>query len=90
MLMMSPAATIRLTMLLMLSSFPMTGRLLQSKDFFKVATVDELWQEITNILSAFSTIMFAFSGASTFPTIQADMKDRRKFPLAAIFAMMSK
>jgi len=36
---------------------------------------------------AFSSIMFAFAGASTFPTIQADMKDRRRFPLAALIAM---
>ena len=40
-------------------------------------------------LAAFSTIMFAFAGASTFPTIQADMKDRRQFPLAAISATLS-
>ena len=41
-----------------------------------------------NIL-AFSSIMFAFAGASTFPTIQADMKDRSKFTTAAIYAMLS-
>ena len=39
---------------------------------------------------AFSSIMFSFAGASTFPTIQADMRDREKFPTAAIFAMLSK
>ena len=33
-------------------------------------------------------MMFAFAGASTFPTIQADMKDKSKFPLAAIVAML--
>jgi len=37
---------------------------------------------------AFSSIMFAFAGASTFPTIQADMKDRSKFTTAAIYAML--
>jgi len=36
---------------------------------------------------AFGSIMFAFAGASTFPTIQADMKDRAKFSRAAIMAM---
>ena len=32
--------------------------------------------------------MFAFAGASTFPTIQADMKDKTQFPKAAVLAMM--
>jgi len=32
--------------------------------------------------------MFAFAGASTFPTIQADMKDKSKFPIAAFIAMI--
>ena len=36
---------------------------------------------------AFSSIMFAFAGASTFPTIQADMKDKDKFPRAVVVAM---
>jgi len=36
---------------------------------------------------AFSSIMFAFAGASTFPTIQADMKDKDKFPKAVVVAM---
>ncbi len=31
--------------------------------------------------------MFAFGGASTFPTIQADMKDKSKFKIAAVGAM---
>ncbi len=34
--------------------------------------------------------MFAFAGASTFPTIQADMKERGKFGYAAIIAITSK
>jgi len=36
---------------------------------------------------AFGSIMFAFAGASTFPTIQADMADRSKFNISAIIAM---
>merc|ERR1719210_2888957 len=36
---------------------------------------------------AFSTIMFAFAGASTFPTIQADMKERDKFIYSAVIAI---
>jgi len=36
---------------------------------------------------AFGSIMFAFAGASTFPTIQADMADRSKFNISAIMAM---
>ena len=36
---------------------------------------------------AFSSIMFAFAGASTFPTIQADMKEKSKFPMAVVIAM---
>ena len=34
--------------------------------------------------------MFAFAGASTFPTIQADMKERSKFPISATIAIGSK
>lgn len=35
---------------------------------------------------AFGSIMFAFAGASTFPTIQADMKHREQFNKAATIA----
>ena len=31
--------------------------------------------------------MFAFAGASTFPTIQADMRDKSLFPRAVVIAM---
>jgi vesicular inhibitory amino acid transporter len=37
--------------------------------------------------TAFGSIMFAFGGASTFPTIQADMKDKSEFKVAAVAAM---
>ena len=39
---------------------------------------------------AFSSIMFSFAGASVFPTIQADMRDRTLFPRAAVFSMISR
>ena len=39
---------------------------------------------------AFCSIMFSYSGASTFPTIQADMKERSKFPISATLAIGSK
>ena len=41
------------------------------------------------IIPAFASIMFAYAGASTFPTIQADMKDREKFIYSAIIAILS-
>ena len=42
---------------------------------------------VEGYFEAFGTIMFAFGGASTFPTIQADMKDKSKFKFAAYIAM---
>ena len=39
---------------------------------------------------AFASIMFAFAGASTFPTVQADMKQKEKFNAAAYIACISK
>jgi len=47
---------------------------------FKPATLDGCFK-------AFGSIMFAFAGASTFPTIQADMRDRKKFHISACIAM---
>ena len=43
--------------------------------------------EVEGYFMAFGSIMFAFGGASTFPTIQADMKDKSKFKFAAYIAM---
>ena len=42
------------------------------------------------IFSAFSLIMFAYAGSASFPTYQADMKNKADFPKAVIFAMISK
>ena len=41
-------------------------------------------------IKAFASIMFAFAGASTFPTIQADMKHKDQFKISAIIACTSK
>merc|ERR1711970_1071248 len=57
----------------------MDGSLLEKK-VFPTPTADRTFK-------AFGSIMFAFAGASTFPTIQADMKDRSKFNISAIMAM---
>lgn len=45
---------------------------------------------VKGFFTAFSTIMYAFGGSSTFPTIQADMKDRSKFPISAMIGCSSK
>jgi len=57
----------------------MTGTQLEEK-VFPTPTADGTFK-------AFGSIMFAFAGASTFPTIQADMKDRSKFNYSAMMAM---
>ena len=41
-------------------------------------------------VKAFASIMFAFAGASTFPTIQADMKKKEHFKISAYIACLSK
>ena len=45
---------------------------------------------IEGSIKAFASIMFAFAGASTFPTIQADMKHKDQFKFSAIIACTSK
>ena len=45
---------------------------------------------VSGTFKAFASIMFAFAGASTFPTIQADMKEKEKFNTAAYIACISK
>ena len=45
---------------------------------------------ISGTFKAFASVMFAFAGASTFPTIQADMKQKEKFNMAAYIACISK
>jgi len=52
---------------------------------------DRHWPEPSSPLDfgkAFSSVMFAFAGASTFPTIQADMKNKSQFPKAAFYSML--
>jgi len=41
---------------------------------------------IMGTFKAFGSVMYAYAGASTFPTIQADMKRREKFNVAAVSA----
>ena len=41
-------------------------------------------------IKAFASIMYAFAGASTFPTIQADMKEKQKFKWSAYMACIRK
>jgi len=65
--------------LLVIITCIMDGSMLEEK-VFPAPTADGTFK-------AFGSIMFAFAGASTFPTIQADMKDRSKFNVSAIMAM---
>ena len=45
---------------------------------------------VMGTFKAFGSVMYAYAGASTFPTIQADMKKRDKFNIAAVAACVSK
>merc|ERR1712013_344454 len=65
--------------LLVIITCVLDGDKLEAKNF-PAPTYDGLFK-------AFGSIMFAFAGASTFPTIQADMVDRSKFNYAAVIAM---
>ena len=60
-----------------------------AEGFFKGKLMKQLFLAIQTIFLAFGSIMFAFAGASTFPTIQADMKERSKFPISATLAIGS-
>jgi len=65
--------------LLVIITCVLDGNKLEAKHF-PAPTYDGLFK-------AFGSIMFAFAGASTFPTIQADMVDRSKFNYSAVIAM---
>ena len=41
---------------------------------------------ISSFFLGFSTILFSFGGASTFPTIQNDMTDKAKFKWSIVIA----
>ncbi|XP_076333571.1 uncharacterized protein LOC143237823 isoform X2 [Tachypleus tridentatus] len=43
---------------------------------------------IKSFFLSFATILFSFGGASSFPTIQNDMKDRTKFPISVTIAFI--
>lgn len=42
--------------------------------------------DFNDFFLSFGTLLFAFGGASTFPTIQNDMKDKNKFSTCVIIA----
>ena len=44
------------------------------------------FQLFVPLFVAFGTILFSFGGASTFPTIQTDMKKSSRFPLSVFWA----
>ena len=44
----------------------------------------------TDFFLAFGAIMFSYGGASTFPTIQHDMKEPKKFKYAVIITYICK
>lgn len=43
---------------------------------------------VSSFFLGFGTILFSFGGASTFPTIQNDMKDRTRFPVSVNIAFI--
>lgn len=49
-------------------------------------TVQQPIVNFESFFSAFGTILFSFGGASTFPTIQTDMKKSSRFPLSVFWA----
>ncbi|XP_068744758.1 uncharacterized protein [Montipora capricornis] len=49
-------------------------------------SVEQPTVRFESFFSAFGTILFSFGGASTFPTIQTDMKKASRFPLSVVFA----
>jgi vesicular inhibitory amino acid transporter len=55
-----------------------------------IPQVDYPQPSVDGSFKAFASIMFAFAGASTFPTIQADMKTKSNFPKSVKIACVSK
>ncbi|XP_066955144.1 uncharacterized protein [Macrobrachium rosenbergii] len=43
---------------------------------------------VSSFFLGFGTIMFSYGGSVTFPTIQNDMSDRKKFPIAVVIAFV--
>ena len=58
--------------------------------FFPKLKVNYPTPSVDGTFKAFGSIMFAFAGASTFPTIQADMKHKDQFPTSVKAACVSK
>ena len=64
--------------------------LLDHHETTELAEIDYPFPSVEGSIKAFASIMFAFAGASTFPTIQADMKHKDQFKISAIMACTSK
>lgn len=60
--------------------------LLDHHETTELAEIDYPYPSVEGSIKAFASIMFAFAGASTFPTIQADMKHKDQFKISAIMA----
>ncbi|KAK4877503.1 hypothetical protein RN001_010009 [Aquatica leii] len=53
---------------------------------FKISHVKHKVHNFHDFFLAFGTLLFAFGGASTFPTIQNDMVNKRKFSISVVIA----
>jgi vesicular inhibitory amino acid transporter len=58
-------------------------------DYRELEVVEYPAATLEGTFKAFASIMFAFAGASTFPTIQADMKHKDQFKISAVIACTS-
>ena len=58
----------------------LVGYILDSKSQYEPPPQDNL--TFQSVFLAFGAILFAFGGASTFPTIQHDMRKQAEFPKA--------
>lgn len=52
-------------------------------------SVEQPTVHFESFFSAFGTILFSFGGASTFPTIQTDMKRSSRFPVSVVLAYIA-
>lgn len=71
-------------------SFPMINSSLSINETISDLTLPETSSPITikSVLLGISTVIFGYGGASVLPTIQNDMKDKRKFTISVVFAFV--